>query len=217
MLGSGLPRLRRAGVTSPRRFVSDEPQHQSPFCAELYRWGYGKLGRPTNRLLIEAYAQWDPYWTLRTRPVPFWLRFNMGPDYDELAEYLTQTEPYDVIRANLFSQGIESPDVVPVQRWEELVRRHARDKGEIIGVTSGARLWSGHGPMTPIPWTSAAASGTSWRSRTYPNVRSSPSHSPWPTSTVSSRPPVGRAAPTLGSAGTRGAAPSHRPPEEYHD
>jgi hypothetical protein len=134
VLGEDIAGFAAAKGFTVRRLVSDEPQHQSPFAADLFRWWYGEMGRPTNQLLVQSYAQWDPFWTMRTGSVPFWLRFNMGTAYDELAEYLAQTEPYDVIYANLFSQGIESPDVVPVERWRELVERHAAERGEIIGV-----------------------------------------------------------------------------------
>src|SRR5690606_21324853 len=98
-----------------RRLVSEEPQEQSPFVADLHRWWYRQLGRPTDRLLVESYVQWDPMTALSTNSVPFWLRFNMEPSFRELKNYLESTEPYDFIHLNLFSQGIESPGVVPVE------------------------------------------------------------------------------------------------------
>jgi hypothetical protein len=113
-----------------RRLVCSEPQEHSPFVADLHRWWYRGLGRPADQLLVESYVQWDPMWMLRTGSVPFWIRFNMEPSYDELAEYLAAADPYDRIYLNLFSQGIESPGVVPVERWEALIREHA----EVIGV-----------------------------------------------------------------------------------
>jgi hypothetical protein len=117
-----------------RRLVSGEPQDHSPFVADLHRWWYGQLERPTNRLLVESYVQCDPMWTLRTGSIPFWLRFNMEPDYEALKSYLDTTTPYDYIHLNLFSQGVESPGVVPIERWEELLQQHARQRGELIGV-----------------------------------------------------------------------------------
>lgn len=117
-----------------RRLVSEEPQEQSPFVADLHRWWYRQLGRPTDRLLVESYVQWDPMTALRTNSVPFWLRFNMEPSFRELKNYLESTEPYDFIHLNLFSQGIESPGVVPVEQWESLLAAHARQRGELLGV-----------------------------------------------------------------------------------
>jgi hypothetical protein len=117
-----------------KRLVSGEPQEHSPFVADLHRWWYARLGRPTDRLMVESYVQWDPMVAIETGSVPFWLRFNMEPAYDELREYLERTDPYEHIHLNLFSQGIESPGVVPVERWASLVQQHARVNGEIVGV-----------------------------------------------------------------------------------
>jgi hypothetical protein len=121
-----------------RRLVVNEPQELSPFVADLYRWWYRRRGLPAHRLLVETYAQWDPLWVLRLGAVPFWNRFNMEPAYSELERYLDDTEPYDHIHLNLFSQGLWSPGVVPVPRWRELVASAARVHGEVIGVDSSA-------------------------------------------------------------------------------
>jgi hypothetical protein len=117
-----------------RRLVSREPQEHSPLVADLYRWWYDRLGRPTGRLVVESYVQWDPMIALETASVPFWLRFNMDPAYEELADYLRTAAPYEQIYLNLFSQGIESPGVVPVERWAELIERYVTGKGEVVGV-----------------------------------------------------------------------------------
>jgi hypothetical protein len=121
-----------------RRLVSSEPQDHSPFVADLHRWWYERLGRPTDRLLVESYVQWDPMWALRTGSVPFWLRFNMEPDFELLRGYLEGADPYEFIHLNLFSQGIVSPGVVPARRWEDLLARHALTRGELIGVDRDA-------------------------------------------------------------------------------
>ncbi len=121
-----------------RRLVVEEPQDLSPFVADLHRWWYRRRGIPAQRLLVESYAQWDPFWALRLGAVPFWNRFNMQPDYDELERYLAQAEPYDHIHLNLFSQGLWSPGVVQVPRWRGLVESSARVHGEVIGVDEDA-------------------------------------------------------------------------------
>ncbi|NEE02374.1 hypothetical protein [Phytoactinopolyspora halotolerans] len=117
-----------------RRLVAEEPQEFSPLVADLHRWWYGRLDRPTDRLLAECYVQWDPMWVLRLGVVPFWLRFNMEPSYQEFAGYLADAEPYRTIHLNLFSQGLRSPGVVGIDRWRKLIQEHAREHGEIIGV-----------------------------------------------------------------------------------
>jgi hypothetical protein len=120
------------------RLVADEPQDFSPFVADLYRWWYRRRGMPGKRLLVESYVQWDPLWTLRLGAVPFWCRFNMEPDYEQLQAYLGRTDQYEHIHLNLFSQGLWSPGVVPVQRWRELVEAAAAHRGELIGVDEKA-------------------------------------------------------------------------------
>jgi hypothetical protein len=133
-LGEDVARVAERFGYTVRRLVAPEPQDHSAMVADLYRWWYRHLGDEGNRLLVESYVQWDPLWVLRTRSVPFWCRFNMEPTYAELERYLADVEPYDEIYVNLFSQGIESPGVVPVAPWERLVKQQARRKAEVIGV-----------------------------------------------------------------------------------
>jgi hypothetical protein len=121
-----------------RRLTVDEPQQASPLVSDLYRWWYRRHGVPGQRLLVESYVQWDPLWMMRLGAVPFWMRFNMGTDYVELQRYLSTAERYDHIHLNLFSQGLWSPGVVPVERWQALVETAADKVGEIIGVDTNA-------------------------------------------------------------------------------
>jgi hypothetical protein len=121
-----------------RRLTMDEPQDLSPLVADLHRWWYRRLGVPSGRLLAESYVQWDPYWVLRLGVVPFWLRFNMEPSYEELRQYLEHAEPYDHIYLNLFSQGLWSPGVVPPDQWRDLIESKATEHAAIIGVDEDA-------------------------------------------------------------------------------
>jgi len=127
----------RSGCTL-RRLVFHEPQDLSPFVADLHRWWHRRRGLPGERLLAESYVQWDPLWALRLGAVPFWLRFNMEPDLAELDAYLSAAPPYDHIHLNLFSQGLWSPGVVPVERWRQLVESRARVRGQLVGVDEDA-------------------------------------------------------------------------------
>ncbi|WP_219420063.1 hypothetical protein [Pseudonocardia nigra] len=120
-----------------RRLVVDEPQELSAFVADLYRWWYRRRGIPAQRLLVQSYVQWDPLWAQRLGAVPFWIRFNMAPSFQDLERYLERAEPYDHIHLNLFSQGLWSPGVVPVAHWRGLVASWARVRGEVVGVDEG--------------------------------------------------------------------------------
>ncbi|WP_188189397.1 hypothetical protein [Nonomuraea sp. SYSU D8015] len=121
-----------------RRLSFPEPQDLSPFVADLYRWWHRRRDLPADRLVVESYVQADPHWMLRTGSVPFWMRFNMGSDYEELDSYLRSAQPYRSIHLNVFSQGLWSPAVVPIPQWQELISRYATEQAEIIGVDTRA-------------------------------------------------------------------------------
>ncbi|MDP9403931.1 MAG: hypothetical protein M3P85_11550 [Actinomycetota bacterium] len=137
-LGEDVERLARRYGYRLRRLVMEEPQDLSALVADFHRWWYRRIGVPSGRLLVESYVQWDPYWVLRLGVVPFWLRFNMQPSYEDLQTYLDHAEPYDDIYLNLFSQGLWSPGVVPLEKWRELIKSKAREHAEIIGVDEKA-------------------------------------------------------------------------------
>src|SRR5699024_7787353 len=117
-----------------RRMAAEDPQDHSYFIAELHRWWYRQLGAADHRLMVQTYAQWDPLWILRTRAVPYWIRFNTRPEHDELDRYLSAAKPYEHIHVNLMSHGGQSPGVVDVDQWRALAHRRARTQGEGFGV-----------------------------------------------------------------------------------
>ncbi len=137
-LGEDIQALAERCGNRLRHLAFEEPQHLSPFVADFHRWWYSRLDVPSDRLLVECYIQWDPYWVLRLGVVPFWLRFNMEPSYEELRDYLEQAEPYDHIYLNLFSPGLASPGFVPVENWRELIECKAREHAAVIGVDEDA-------------------------------------------------------------------------------
>ncbi len=110
-----------------------EPEHPSPFVAELYRWWYRQKGVLSNRLVGESFFMHEPYWILRTGSVPFWLKFNMDPSADWLEEYLNSTDPYDEIFMMLFSHGVDAVGLAGIERWQKVLEK-AREKHDFIGV-----------------------------------------------------------------------------------
>lgn len=116
-----------------RRIIFKEPEHLSPFVAELYRWWYKQRGMIANRLLVESFILLEPMWTLRTGSVPFWMKFNMEPSLNWVKEYLQQADPYDEIFMILFSHGVESVGLPSLNQWRE-VFKYARQRGEFIGM-----------------------------------------------------------------------------------
>ncbi|GEC02398.1 hypothetical protein SSP24_00530 [Streptomyces spinoverrucosus] len=122
-----------------RRITIGEPEHLSPLVADLYRWWYRRRGLPGDRLLVETYNQWEPYWALRLGAVPFWLQFTAESSLHLLERWLEQNkDPYRHIHVNLFSNGLRSVGQVPAGQWRELARRYAGAQGGLLGVDERA-------------------------------------------------------------------------------
>ena len=132
-LGEDAERFARARGYRVRRVLFDEPEHPSPFVAELYRGWYRRRGLPANRLLVESFIFMEPYWALRTGSVPFWMKFNMEPSLEWIEDYLDGADPYDEIRMMLFSHGVEAVGLPSIERWKDVLRR-ARGRGTFVGV-----------------------------------------------------------------------------------
>ncbi len=79
----------------------------------------------------------EPYWALRGGLVPSWMVFNMQPSAQALTDYLDHTGTFDEILMMLFSHGVESIGLVPIEEWHGLLRR-ARRHGAFVGVDETA-------------------------------------------------------------------------------
>lgn len=132
-LRDDVERFARENGYHVQRIVFQEPEHLSPFVADLYRWWYANRGMKANRLLVESFVMLEPHWALRTGSVPFWMKFNMEPSLDELMRYLDSTDPYDEIFMMLFSHGVECVGLPSIDQWREVLQ-HARKRGEFLGV-----------------------------------------------------------------------------------
>lgn len=115
------------------RIVFDEPDALSPLVADLYRWWYRERGIPANRAIIQSFITMDPYWTLRTGSVPFWMTFNMEPSLEHARDYLASREPFDDLRLMLFQHGVEGVGSPDGRRWRTEVLDQARRSGETLG------------------------------------------------------------------------------------
>lgn len=116
-----------------RRIVFEQPEDLSPLVADLYRWWYQRRRLPANRLLVESFIVMEPWWAVRTGSVPFWMVFNKEPSAGSVERYLDRADPYDDIYLMLFSHGVESIGLVPMDRWRSILRR-ARRRGDFLGV-----------------------------------------------------------------------------------
>lgn len=120
-----------------RRIVYDKPEALSPLVADLHRWWYERRRIPSRRLLASSFILMEPYWTLRTGSVPFWMVFNTEPSAEALEEYLEGSPAWDDLFLMLFSHGVESAGLAPMDRWRDLLKR-ARRRGELLGVDPDA-------------------------------------------------------------------------------
>jgi hypothetical protein len=120
-----------------RRILFEMPEDFSHLVADLYRWWNEKRGVIGSRLLVESFIVMEPYWTVRTGSVPFWMVFNKESSAEDLEKYLRHTGSFDEIYMMLFSHGVDSVGLVPIDTWREFLR-HARKRGVFVGVDDQA-------------------------------------------------------------------------------
>jgi hypothetical protein len=128
-LGADVERFAERRGFRVRRVVFDDPQDLSPLQAELYRWWYGRLGRPADLLLAQTFNLVQPYWALRTSSVPFWLTFNMKPDQAALEEYVRAHDGYRRSHLVVLSNAVEAPGLVQAAEWEQTLSDLTGDGG----------------------------------------------------------------------------------------
>src|SRR5829696_8374755 len=75
-LGREVLAYARARGISVRRIIFQHPEDMSPFVADLYAWWNERRGLSSARLLIDSFILMEPYWTIRTGSIPFWMVFN---------------------------------------------------------------------------------------------------------------------------------------------
>ncbi|MFC5833978.1 hypothetical protein [Nonomuraea insulae] len=130
-----LPDLQELAVRNGWRLVRmsfAEPEHLSPVVADLYREWYRRRGLPADRLLAECFLLLEPWWTLRSGSVPYWMVFNTEPSLASLTGYLDGTDPFEEIRLLLFSHGVDSVGLATIERWREMLARASK-----VGVFTG--------------------------------------------------------------------------------
>jgi hypothetical protein len=120
-----------------RRLIFEEPEHFSPFVANLYEWWNQKRHINDQRLLVESFIVMEPYWTVRTGSIPFWMVFNKEPSAEALEAYLRRHQSFKEIYLMLFSHGVNSVGLVPIDRWLRALEC-AQRYGSFVGVDTQA-------------------------------------------------------------------------------
>jgi hypothetical protein len=116
-----------------RRVVFDEPMSVSPMVADLYRWWYARRRIPSSRLFIQSFAIVEPWWSLRTGAVPFWMVFNDETSLAAAHAYLDGGRDFDEIVLALFQNGVQTVGQPDGDEWRDLLAR-ARREGRTAGV-----------------------------------------------------------------------------------
>jgi hypothetical protein len=106
-----------------RRIRFTEPEDLSALVANLHRWWYARLGMPIDRLLVGCFLLMEPYWTLRSASVPFWMKFNTEVSAQALEQYLESSPTFRHIDLLLFQHGVRSAGLVSAADWRQLLSR----------------------------------------------------------------------------------------------
>lgn len=115
-----------------KRFSFQNPEDLSPLAADFYLWWNRRRGIPETRLIVDSFILMEPYWTVRSGAVPFWMLFNTRPSAVALNDYLSNGRSFEELYLMLFSHGVESVGVVPIHQWKRILARAPR--GDFIGV-----------------------------------------------------------------------------------
>jgi hypothetical protein len=110
----------------------NEPEDLSPYTADLYRWWYQQRGINDNQLLISTFFLIEPYWTLCTGAVPYWMAFNAKESVALAKDYLKATPPFENIYLMPFNHGVEGQGLATIADYKDLFN-FAIQKGEFIG------------------------------------------------------------------------------------
>ena len=119
------------------RIAFNAPEDLSPVVAEFYRDWYRDRGIETSRLLIPSFILHDPYWTIRTASIPFWMVFNVASSQLRLRDYLAESGPFEEIRMMLFSNGTAAIGQGSIPSWRSILAS-ATKQGSFLGVDEKA-------------------------------------------------------------------------------
>ncbi|HEX2055064.1 MAG TPA: hypothetical protein VHF07_01145 [Nitrospiraceae bacterium] len=131
-LGQDVLRYAQRRRLTVRRISFEQPEAMSPLVADLYRWWNERRGIPDRRLLVESFILMEPYWTIGTGCVPFWMVFNTEASLAAVEQFLDQRQ-FEEIYMMLFSHGVESIGLAPIAHWRRVIDRATRH-GTFIGI-----------------------------------------------------------------------------------
>ncbi len=138
--GDLVDEIRRLVVRRRLRVVRisfEQPEAASPFVADIFARWYEMRRETSKRLFVSSFVLLDPYWTLRARAIPFWMVFNSQTSAEALEEFLSRRARFERVDMTLFSHGVQSIGLAPLQRWAAL-ESTAHNGGALLGVSPRA-------------------------------------------------------------------------------
>jgi hypothetical protein len=119
-----------------RRIVFRDPEDMSPLVADFYREWYAKRRIPVTRMLAQSFILVEPWWTIRTGSIPFWLTFNTKCSAQRLHQYLAAHPPLDELYMTVFCNGVKGVGQATIKDWNELLGQ-ANKTGKLLGIDAG--------------------------------------------------------------------------------
>lgn len=133
-LRDDVERFAREHGARVRRLVFDHPDALSPLVADLYAWWYRRRNVPARRLFVSSFAITEPWWTMRTGSVPYWMYFNDENSLAGLERFLDGRDTFDDIVLSLFQNGVETIGQPTGEEWGKVMDR-ARQRGIFSGTS----------------------------------------------------------------------------------
>jgi hypothetical protein len=102
----------------------DGPQAPAAAVATAMRDWYRARGESANRLVVPCFVLGDPWQTVCSAAVPFWIHFAVQPALQALDAYLDEAEPYSDVNVFLFEHGTNSPGIATPDEFAEVINKH---------------------------------------------------------------------------------------------
>ena len=114
------------------RLSYESPEDLSGLAADCYRWWYSRRGYTPDTLLVDCFANIDPFTTMQARAVPFWLVFNTSVSAENLRAFCRGVKMRRV-RIILMANGITGIGSLSLDQWREAVAGVSQDI-QFVGV-----------------------------------------------------------------------------------
>ncbi len=113
------------------------PGDLSPGTAELYESWYAKHGIAARRAALECFSLIDPWLTIATGSIPFWMVFSTDSSASTAERFIADHEKFDEILLTLIPIGIRGIGQTELTRWRRITG-YARKRGTLLGIDPAA-------------------------------------------------------------------------------